>query len=300
MKILFVQNFFGAGLAGGTEILCRDIANGLRDCGHEVMVLCATPGNEPTIRTLGRLHQVRKVNEVESLQKLRARLEWLVVSRSNYSITRKCIRQFNPDMVYLHNLEWVTTSPLKASLDAGKRVVVHAHNRYYHGLWQRQEKMNFHFKDILFKTGLPKQPAEVIATSSQIAESLREATRLKKERIHLVYNGIPSAVFIPIDYRRQRPLRAIFAGAISEHKGVHVAIEAVGEARRNGLALRLDIFGRCGNPAYEEHCRNIILREESYRILLPSGDSCQEQLCLGNYRIECFFCSPRYGRSHSV
>ncbi len=255
MKILLVQNFYSETLTGGAVTLCRDLRQALRERGHEILVLCAGPMNDQTENVSSKLQHIKPVDDAKELRTLKARIEWLLVSRRNYFITRSVIGSFNPDVVYLHNLEWLTNSPLLAAFDSGKRVVVHAHNHSYEDLWGVKTGKGRYFNNMIFKTGIPSRNVEVIAVSKSIAVGLTQNGSIEKKRIHTIYNGIPEETFKNIDFSSDRPLKAFFAGAISSHKGVHIAIEAVAAARKKGVRLELEIAGLPGNPAYFHQCR---------------------------------------------
>lgn len=45
MRLLFVSNLFPPHHLGGYEIVCKQVADGLRERGHEVSILTSTHGN---------------------------------------------------------------------------------------------------------------------------------------------------------------------------------------------------------------------------------------------------------------
>ena len=74
----------------------------------------------------------------------------------------------------------------------------------------------------------------------------------------MIYNGIPDpGPKEPLPDYGRRPFRLVCVGRLSPRKGTDVALDAVGELRRRGHDVQLEI---CGSPFagyewYEEELR---------------------------------------------
>lgn len=94
----------------------------------------------------------------------------------------------------------------------------------------------------------------VIATSKAMAECLPDRIRHKTVVIHQGCDLRLAARSSPGGGGRVEgePVKAIALGAMSPHKAMHVVIETVGDLRRRGLYIDLDMWGPPGNPDVSE------------------------------------------------
>ncbi len=272
MKILFIQNFYKDNAFGGAELLCRDIMKGMISRGHRIAMLTSGPESSSTefdLRT--NLQHVPVVHDEKLLQTFRARMNWLLVSRTNYFVTRRIIKQLKPDVIYLHNLEWVTTSPLLAAVDSGKRVVAHVHNHQYAETWKHLN--NNRGQNIIlriFKLTPSMDGVHLIAVSRHIASALLEHG-FPKERIHIIYNGLPAELLNQTSIKGIRVQKAVYVGALSPHKGVHIAIEAIGYLKRQGMVLPLEIIGSAGRQDYLKELKELVSNSGLEKQVIFSG-----------------------------
>jgi glycosyltransferase involved in cell wall biosynthesis len=97
MRILFVVHAYPPDIIGGHEIRCQRTAEGLRQRGHEVLILTGYR-NRPSIEGhVWRLLSADLGNNVE----LRYMLAWELIYRRNFSIYIDTIQKFKPDVVLL-------------------------------------------------------------------------------------------------------------------------------------------------------------------------------------------------------
>jgi glycosyltransferase involved in cell wall biosynthesis len=108
----------------------------------------------------------------------------------------------------------------------------------------------------------------VLCVSEAIRQAmLAQVAALDPARVQVVHNGIDLAAF-PFAARGAMPagqtggLRLLYAGSLVPHKGVHVAIDAVGELARQGLlrGMQLTIVGS-GRPDYEAALRRAVTEQ---------------------------------------
>jgi glycosyltransferase involved in cell wall biosynthesis len=251
VRILLIQNFYDDFPVGGAELLCHDIVDGLEKLGHEIKVLSSKRGRMPRTGTdLPFLGCFPPVCEEKELRKISSRLRWAAISRRNYSMVARAICDVRPDVIYLHNLEWVTPSPLLAAVESGRKVALHAHNHQYSELWKSaKKKSGGSVIHKFFKLSPVTGEAKIIAISHFISNELLSAG-FPKDRVKVIYNGLPEELLNDTDSAFAREKKAVFFGAVSYHKGVHIAIEAIGILKKKGLRLPLEIIGKAGREDY--------------------------------------------------
>ena len=106
----------------------------------------------------------------------------------------------------------------------------------------------------------------VLCVSDAIRRSMLANLHLDPQNLQVLYNGIDLDAF-PYQQRqlagpageKQAGLYLLYAGSLVPHKGVHVAVDALGElARQNSLhGMRLTIVGS-GRPDYEARLRQAV------------------------------------------
>ena len=260
MKILAIQNFMRQRDTGGAELLCHDIFTGLARMGHSVDVLTAgTAKYEERYRVEPLMSSNPRVEQRRQMRTLLAKLRWMGVARRNYRIVQQAVRKHRPDVVYVHNLEWTTLSPLAAALDMGDRTAVHCHNHYYGHYW-KHHRHSPSLVQRLSHTEPALERARMIAVSQAIARPLA-GHGFPPDRLQVVYNGLPDEILdgaVPA----QRERKLLFVGAVSRHKGTHVALEALALLRDQGLVLPLEIIGTGRSARYQGQLVTFIRREK--------------------------------------
>lgn len=106
---------------------------------------------------------------------------------------------------------------------------------------------------------LPLLLSRGILTNSQFsADTLAAALPALRGRAKVVYNGVPGpTTTVPPREDLAGGLRILYLGRLSYRKGADVAVDALLELRRNGVAARLSIVGAVfpGYEAYEAGLR---------------------------------------------
>lgn len=101
--------------------------------------------------------------------------------------------------------------------------------------------------------------AKVIAISKFIADELLNAG-FPGDRIKVIYNGLPGDILKKSESALPHQKKTVFVGALSPHKGVHVAIEAIGILKKKGFRLPLEIIGKTGRDDYLSELRTLAKR----------------------------------------
>lgn len=259
-------------------MLCRDIMKCLINRSHQVFMLTSAPESSSTefdLRT--NLQHVPVVHDEKLLETFRAKINWLIVSRTNYFVTRRIIKQLRPDVIYLHNLEWVTTSPLLAAVDSDKRVIVQAHNHQYAETWKHLNNKDENIVSRIFRLRPKMDGIQIIAISRHIANGLLEQG-FPKEQVHVIYNGLPGEFLEQVSVKDSRIQKAVYVGALSPHKGLHIAIEAIGILKRKGTILPLEIIGKPSNQIYFAELTGLVNRLKIEQEISFSGPLKREEV----------------------
>lgn len=119
---------------------------------------------------------------------------------------------------------------------AGRRTVCHVHEAEDSGP-----------RLALRMLGLPNLLAQrVVVNSHASATTLIDATPRARDRLQVVYNGVPGPpdpVSASPRTRPDQPLNVVLVGRLSERKGTDVALEAVARLRSDGRDVRLVLCG---------------------------------------------------------
>lgn len=237
-------------------MLCGNIMEYFRYRGHRITIL--TTKSDATLSGItikDSLLLLPGVNKKEQMETICYKIRWILANKINSYYTMKLIKATKPDVVYMHNLEWITFGPLNAAIKTGARVVLHAHNHLY--------------------DDFQNQSVEMISISKSISKGIKF---IPQEHIHTIYNGIPTSAFIESNFTLPRPLKAIFAGSISSYKGLHVAIEAVIQSQKNGISIGLDIYGQVGNSEYLDQCKQLVASNNADHYISFNGPIAREEL----------------------
>jgi glycosyltransferase involved in cell wall biosynthesis len=95
---------------------------------------------------------------------------------------------------------------------------------------------------------------------TQYLKSLLEKFGIRARKWNHVPWGVDTEMFHPAEVLPQRKL--LYVGQVSPHKGVHLAIEAVGllKKRNPELPVSLSIAGRCATGSYEQELLDLVAK----------------------------------------
>ncbi|MCC6300294.1 MAG: glycosyltransferase family 4 protein [Anaerolineales bacterium] len=285
MRFLFLSNFFPPAGRGGYEQWCQEVAEGLRNHGHDVHVLTSAHGRMPTPPSgLDWVH--RELHLEMEIASLRNAFQFFTRRRArereNLARTRNLLESLQPDAALIWGM-W----NLQLSIPALVEERMGARAAYYMGdYWPTlpnpfEDYWNAPARNLL--TGIPKA---VLKPFAKAVLSKETAPRLRFERVvfpsrfmlddfarrkvavrdaRIIYGAIDTGVYLREDEagndNRER-ISILFVGRLSEEKGVHTAIQAIGLLVRNhGVQdVRLTIVGS-GEPGYESFLRNLVGEE---------------------------------------
>ena len=282
MRILFLSNFYPPASRGGYEQWCREMADQLAGRGHHIAVLTSRHGRD-TVNGAdpGWVH--RDLYLEMELASLRNGLAFFTdrIRREQANLARlhQLVADFTPDAALVWGM-WNLPRSLAAELEKllPNRVV------YYLGdYWPTLPSQHQFYWEAPAKnlaTALPKQILGRLA-QRQLTNEARPALKfehalfptnfLKSElgrrgvvaqHTGLVPGAIDTSRYAFQNGAGQTPrsaLSLLYVGRLVADKGVHTAIEAVGQlagANRSGLAWHLTIVGD-GEPEYKTHLQQL-------------------------------------------
>ncbi|MFB3904378.1 MAG: glycosyltransferase family 4 protein [Acidobacteriota bacterium] len=281
MRILLITTFYPPHIIGGWEQVVEECNAALKARSHVTHVLTSThgvqgPAHEPGIDRVLTLEADLDHYKPASLLTYRGRVE------NNLQATRKVIRSFNPDVVFVH-IMWNLTRgiPWLAEQMCPGRVMYYVAD---HWPWVEDPHEQY-WKDRAIRPvrGFAKRLLglmalrwirgcnrsfrlrfeRVLCVSHAVRNELVEKAGLNPANLHVVYNGIDIERF----YREctprplERRLSLLYAGSLVWHKGVHTAIDAMNVLRRTGqdAGTHLTIIGS-GHPDYERQLRRQVIK----------------------------------------
>lgn len=270
MRILFLTNFYPPFALGGQGQSCEQVVEGLRERGHETIVLTsdyrvdpAAAGNSPRVhRSLHLEMDMAPLRHAITFFTGRKRQE-----QENLDRLAHLVDEFNPDIIFIWGM-WNLHRSLPAlaeTLRPGR--VVYRFAEYWPTLpsqhylyWQAsgQTKWRELPKRMLGKLALamldrdPPQPALRFQHAYCVSQATKDrlvAEGIPVQHARVIHTGLPLTRFLggregTAKDRAQR-LKALYAGRISREKGVHTAIEALGKlpALTEAGAVSLSVAG---------------------------------------------------------
>ena len=198
MRILHISKYYYP-YVGGVENVCKYIAD--NSVGHDVAVVCF---NEGHLNSVGEVDGI-KVYRVGALVTIARQ----AISMSYFTVLRKVIRKFKPDIIHFHWANPYPAAVLLAVIPKNVKLIVHWHMDII-----KQRKIYRFIKPI--ETRLLKRADLVVVTSPQYRE---ESVPLQpfKEKVRVVPNGIdesalklPSVKKIDAIQRRYNKKKIIF------------------------------------------------------------------------------------------
>ncbi|HYZ91764.1 MAG TPA: glycosyltransferase family 4 protein [Actinomycetota bacterium] len=253
LRILVLTQMYPPHHHGGYEVLCRDVVERWRECGHDVEVLttryrlpsAADSADERVRRVLGFYWDDYRILSPS----LRARL---AIERGNQRALNAAIDELRPDVVSVWHMGAMSFGLLQTIVDRNVPIVcVVGDDWFVYGPTIDAWSKLFIGRPTLGRvvrraTGLPTAfqpgPDDMVAcfASEYLRRRALEMSSIPLHRTSVVPHGIDLSMFEPETRTRRWSWRLLCVGRVEERKGAHVAVE--------GLALlpaeaTLDIVG---------------------------------------------------------
>lgn len=277
MKVGIISNLFPPEVCGGYEIGCGQVVEGLRERGVDVQVLTAQkcPNKERDY-----VHNTLSCSMGVGFAKMSrlAKLRFLIRhERENLRAFRKFLVDVRPDVLYFWNLSHTSRSMLSLARKSG---IPYGTFVFDHGLcevstdpWLSQfakvpgnAARNVQ-RILMALAGLfIRRPTDspldfdFIHYPTQYLKGLFEKSGIRAQKWCHVPWGVDTELFHPAESLPQGKL--LYVGQVSHHKGVHLAIGAVGllKQRNPELPVHLTIAGRCATETYEKELLDLVAK----------------------------------------
>jgi len=275
MKIGVISNLFPPKVCGGYEIGCGQVVEGLRERGENVQVLtsasCLKEDRDYVWNTLSCSMGV-------GFSKMSRLAKFLYLFRhenTNLRAFKSFLQKVRPDVLYFWNLSQTSRSMLSLARQSG---IPYGTFVFDHGLcdvstdpWLSQfakvpgNQARTVQRFLMAVAGLfIRRPGDLpldfdfIDYPTQYLKSLLEKFGIRARKWNHVPWGVDTEMFHPAEVLPQGKL--LYVGQVSPHKGVHLAIEALGmlKAKNPDLSLHLTIAGRCVSPSYEAELKELL------------------------------------------
>jgi glycogen(starch) synthase len=256
VRILIISNLLPPRVLGGYELACWNLAKGLRDRGHEVLVLTsptelfATEDQSFVERTLSMLaYEVPATTEPHMKALVDHRV--MVSQPDNTRLVLDALRRFRPDHVIAFNLigigamailDLLNTVGVPWTMNLGDRVP----GAMTDGVAEPILKI-YGFED---GAGF-RQGSYAIASQGLADEIAADGVDLGSD-VRVISRGVrPATIARSRDYRAGGSTRFVAAGSLGEHKGVDLMIAAAAILHDRGTeAFTVDVYGQGDHEHY--------------------------------------------------
>lgn len=289
MRILFLSNFYPPARPGGYTQWCQEVADGLRARGHHIGVLTSRheahkASGEPNMQEQ---HDVFRLLHLDGdllhYRPLHFFLRWWRQRRENIRTVRHIVNAFQPDLIFIWGM-WAMSHSVPA---VAERLMPARTVYFLSDYWPAAQSMHTAYwrrPGRHWYTRLPRKLLQTIALRMLAAEeqdkpAFRHTICVSAAvRDILIGNGVPlqdARVIhggtrlngfsrIPERDFSAQPLKALYAGQLVEHKGVHTALEAMdrlNDGNHTSSHFTLDVVG-AGSPQYEASLRDFVKQHD--------------------------------------
>jgi glycogen synthase len=275
MRILFLTNYYPPFEVGGYEQLCRDVAQRFAQRGHVIDVLTSNYGTKGAVADDAGIHRVLKLQR-DPRSALHPALQFAFTRRRVEAHDIRCLRsaaaQCRPEVIFIWNLQGLPRSlSLEAEHTLGAATVYWlagyspSEPDEYELYWSDAARgtvlrclkapLGRWARRVLAAEGKPVRPyMRNVAVVSEFMQQKGMADGTLPDHAQVIYNGVEIERFYrPVPETSDGTLRLLQAGRVTQDKGVHLAVEALGKLARqkSGVDIRLFIAGT-GPSAYRD------------------------------------------------
>lgn len=307
MRILLLSNLYPPYIRGGAEITAGDIASGLRDKGHEVIVLTSWYGlpkalREGSIWRTLRCAEPAHFNVRSSIMEKLNKLNHYYLQYhcpENAQELRKAIATAKPDLLYIWEINGIgIISLLKALQEFTIPIVFHLGSYWWQYIHSPQTEYSHlrlrKLKQIVIGSVPPLTYTSLIAVSRAVKQEYVQAG-CDPERIEIINSGIdPRFMDLPrtaqfnskdltnqVDnpYADNKGLHLVYAGRIRVEKGILVILKALDMLvnEQGKQDLHLSIFGE-GDEVYISELQAFLKEKHLTQVVTFHGKVPQDDL----------------------
>jgi len=256
MKILFITDRYPPHYEGGYEINCAAVAAGMRERGHDTAVLTSMFGVDGPVVQDGVYRVLYSLGKDigGGLSRRLVHLRNAYQGRANYRLARNVMAEVGPDIAFIWRMGHVSVFPLKAVSDMNIPSVYRLGDRWLQdyiercvldpdilkGWYRRVLFGGYLFEDIDF--------TNMISISRALMRDYM-GVGFPEENFTVIPPGTLRDYVTGRDADRPmdagRPVKLLYAGRLTEDKGVHIGVEAVRilSERLSPRRVTLDIVG---------------------------------------------------------
>lgn len=281
MRILILSNYYPPFEKGGYEQLCHDVTVRFRERGHAVEVLTSDfGGNSDAELELG-VHRTLKISpnyHSRSSVVYQFYFSRSYAERHNISCLRQTASSFEPDFIFIWNLQGIPRSLAVEAECLPYSTVVYWLAGYtpvepdeYWNYWTSPGAtiLGRVMKRMLGQVALnklrsegkpirPKMGHTAVVSKYMREKGIREETLPSSTQV--IYNGVELEEFFHPVQSARHSLRMLQAGRVSSDKGVHISIEALNILinHYDFRDLTLTVAGGSNDFAYEDHLEAMV------------------------------------------
>ncbi len=292
-RILVLSDYYYPYYKGGYGLRCKAVTDELRERGYEMYVLTsrwrASEMRQPEDYVYRLLHIQRPEGQHALYRRFR-HVEWALMSRIDRRIARRVIRELDPDIVYVWNMANLSLAPLAPALALEKPLVFDLGEywllRRYKEICLEPNGLKRNYR--LFINGLtvfdPMTFSHLLTNSEVLKQGYVEAG-FPPVHITVIPRGLQAKFILdaPPPPLSDSTVRLLYAGRLTEAKGVHLAIQAVAMLHQElsealGRSVSLDIIGEGEDEAYAQELRELVASLGAQDIVYFVGRIDQEAL----------------------
>lgn len=267
LSILVLSSLYPPYYVGGYELGCRDVVEGLRQRGHDVVVLASTYGVDHACVD-GHVYRW-----LQAELKLRAQTslgdQWALFKKEQHNrrALQRMINRDRPDLVYVWSIHNTSLSLVRMvqALQLPMTAFVSDHWLVRWAVLDAWSRLPRHPLRRLVRTGLGwllnkrtaiRLPRTLHLRHAQFASrflgQLAAPGQPLLARPNIIHWGIDPAIFVLPRLASSNGQRLLYVGQVIEHKGLHTLLEALALLvhQRGYRDVRLTIAGGALFPEY--------------------------------------------------
>jgi glycosyltransferase involved in cell wall biosynthesis len=286
LRVLFLTNFYLVHGAGGEEQSCQQVVEGLKQRGHETLVLTSMHGSNNLPVEVDGIY--RSLYLEMDLVPLRHSITFFTKRKAreehNLQVFERILQQFDPDIIFIWGM-WNLPYSLAAFAEARyPEKVVYRFATYWptlpsqHEFYWRAPGRNWYgrlLKQVLGHVALTMLSKETqksplafrhaICVSAAARDVLVEAG-IPVSQARIIYTGLDLNKFLNGDKHSRgdnRSINLLYAGRLVSEKGIETAIKAMTKLvfEKGQRHIELSLAGS-GSAEYESHLHSLVSQSE--------------------------------------
>jgi glycosyltransferase involved in cell wall biosynthesis len=265
MKLLTIVDSYPPYHAGGYELRCQDILQGLSRRGHEILMITTRLSKKDGSAGLEGFPVMRVLYHRQTSRSIFAQI---IRDYFDIRFIAKQLKLFKPDRVYLFHLvnlsnaiiPYLSTTKIPLIYDEGGAGLVHSIKIYQRGLYfyrnnhdskfKKHLKKSFNYLIHLLSLGLLRTdwswPRNLrFYFNSRYSMTYAQSAGLSLQRSQVIYSGIDIQKFpFREDFHPGKGVRIITPGRIAAKKGVKDAVALVSKLAEKNIQASLTVVGK--------------------------------------------------------